>query len=138
MSAMSGKGIGNYLFIMTRAGAAGKRKPGRMGGLASSSASVFRTNAPRSGLPHRPAPLATMTSVGERGYLGRTTVGHSTQKQEIMAIPPKSKPMPAAVPRQRETVSPQRTTNPRATEDLRWQRNVRFNWDKGGSRGGRK
>ncbi|MFA7291176.1 MAG: hypothetical protein WC023_02905 [Rhodocyclaceae bacterium] len=26
----------------------------------------------------------------------------------------------------------------RQTEDQRWQRTVRFNWDKGGSKGGRK
>lgn len=34
--------------------------------------------------------------------------------------------------------SPQPLPPQRPTEDQRWQRTVRFNWDKGGSKGGRK
>ncbi|MFZ2852786.1 MAG: hypothetical protein WAZ34_01580 [Rhodocyclaceae bacterium] len=33
--------------------------------------------------------------------------------------------------------SPPAATNPLRQPDLRWQRSVRYGWDKGGSRGGR-
>lgn len=48
---------------------------------------------------------------------------------------PKSPAPPTAKPAQR---TPLPATNPRQTEDQRWQRTVRFNWDKGGSQGGRR
>ena len=48
-----------------------------------------------------------------------------------------SKPKPPAKPRPATPNPPpaQNTANPR---DARWQRTVRYGWDKGGSRGGRK
>lgn len=45
---------------------------------------------------------------------------------------PKSPPPKPAKP-----VAPP-AANPRQAEDQRWQRTVRFNWDKGGSQGGRR
>jgi hypothetical protein len=49
----------------------------------------------------------------------------------------KTKPKNSAPPPQKPQV-PTPADNPRQAEDLRWQRTVRFNWDKGGSKGGRK
>ncbi|MBI2306547.1 MAG: hypothetical protein HYU78_04520 [Rhodocyclales bacterium] len=48
---------------------------------------------------------------------------------------PKSPPPPAPKP-SKQAVPP--AANPRQAEDQRWQRTVRFNWDKGGSQGGRR
>lgn len=55
-----------------------------------------------------------------------------------MSSSPKTKAPPVPVPRPQEPEQRRHTPNPRAAEDLRWQRTVRFNWDKGGSKGGRK
>ena len=48
---------------------------------------------------------------------------------------PKSPVPPTAKPAQRTRLPAE---NPRQAEDQRWQRTVRFNWDKGGSQGGRR
>ncbi|HEX5801727.1 MAG TPA: hypothetical protein VFY24_01785 [Azospira sp.] len=48
---------------------------------------------------------------------------------------PKSPTPPTAKPAKR---APLPIANPRQAEDQRWQRTVRFNWDKGGSQGGRR
>ena len=49
----------------------------------------------------------------------------------------KAKPKPSPLP---EKISGRNSVpaRPRQTQDQRWQRTVRFNWDKGGSKGGRK
>ncbi|MFC5300527.1 hypothetical protein [Azospira restricta] len=47
------------------------------------------------------------------------------------------KPKPPAPPKPAKQPPPQ-DLNPRPSEDQRWQRTVRFNWDKGGSQGGRR
>ncbi len=46
-------------------------------------------------------------------------------------------PSPDGTPR-RPARTPPPAGNPRFAQDQRWQRTVRFNWDKGGSKGGRK
>ena len=46
-------------------------------------------------------------------------------------------PAPGKSPRPPAS-TPAPATNPRLLQDQRWQRTVRFNWDKGGSKGGRK
>ena len=50
-------------------------------------------------------------------------------KSSRPAVPPTDRP---------EAKSGLPASNPRQAQDLRWQRTVRFNWDKGGSKGGRK
>ena len=54
-----------------------------------------------------------------------------------MTTRPKTSPARTPQPPARAEHSPT-GHNPRPTQDQRWQRTVRFNWDKGGSRGGRK
>lgn len=52
----------------------------------------------------------------------------------------RNKPKPPAKPPLRPDTSPDNQTlpNPLRQADNRWQRTVRYGWDMGGSRGGRK
>jgi hypothetical protein len=49
----------------------------------------------------------------------------------------KGKPKPLT-PAKKTTARTPAIASRRTTPDQRWQRTVRFNWDKGGSRGGRR
>ena len=55
----------------------------------------------------------------------------------LIAMPPK--PKAPAAPKPRPSRPPATTLRaPRPQADSRWQRTVRYGWDKGGARGGRK
>lgn len=51
---------------------------------------------------------------------------------------PRPKPPSAKAPSPAASAPLRNPPNPGPTLDQRWQRTVRFNWDKGGSKGGRK
>ena len=63
---------------------------------------------------------------------------HPMHPYAIRIIPMKTK-LPAAKPpsRTQSPPVPRPTPNPAKQADSRWQRTVRYGWDKGGAKGGR-